>query len=257
MFDLLIKTFSDLKEPAILWRLFVPFVAAIILVSLMGYGIFGVFIVSDFVTQNPFVTQVGDWTEQAEQSIGSIPFLGAAILWVLGLVFAVIAGVLGVLLGSYLILLFAMIITGFMTDSIVKAIHDKHYPHVDYQGHGSMLGMIGSMLWFGFLLLLLFIITIPMLFIPLVNIIWFWLLGFLFFRYSLVLDVGQVILPENLFNEVKPISHWTPTVTLAALFLLSTMPLVGLFIPVLAVIALAHYYFDYLSTMSKQEDAEI
>lgn len=249
MFDLLLKTLTDLKEPAILWRLFVPFVAAIILVSLLGYGIFGVFLVSDFVMQNPFIQDIGTWKAEAEQSIGAIPFVGGVLLWFFGLVFAVIAGILGVLLGSYLILLFAMIITGFMTDSLVKAVHDKHYPHTDYEGHGTMTGMIAKLLWYGFLLLLLFLVTIPMLFIPLVNVVWFWLLGFMFFRYSVVLDVGQVILPEKMFNEVKQMTNWTPTMAIAALFLLSTLPLVGLFVPVLAVIALAHYYFDYLSTM--------
>jgi len=254
MFDLLLKTLSDLKEPAILWRLFVPFIAAIVLVSLMGYGIFGVFIVSDFVTQNPFVQDMQVMAAEAEETIGAIPFVGGILLWVFGIIFALIAGVLGVLLGSYLILLFAMIITGFMTDSLVKAVHDKHYPNTDYEGHGTMLGMIGKMLWYGFLLLLLFLVTIPMLFIPLVNIVWFWLLGFMFFRYAVVLDVGQVILPEKMFNEVKHMTNWTPTLAVAALFLLSTLPLVGLFVPVLAVIALSHHYFDYLSTMPLKEE---
>lgn len=254
MFDLLLKTLADLKEPAILWRLFVPFVAAIVLVSLMGYGIFGVFLVSDFVTQNPLVQEMEVWTTEAEQTIGAIPFIGTVLIWILGTIFAVIAGVLGVLLGSYLILIFAMIITGFMTDSLVKAVHDKHYPNTDYTGHGTMLGMIWKLLVYGLLLLLLFIVTVPMLFIPLVNIVWFWLLGFLFFRYSVVLDVGQVILPEKLFNEVKHMTNWIPTTTVGALFLLSTLPLVGLFVPVLAVIALSHYYFDYLSTMPVSEE---
>ncbi len=256
MVYLLLKTLGDLKEPAILWRLFIPFAAAIVLVSLMGYGLFGIFLVSDFVTQNPFVQDVESWKAEAETTIGAIPFIGTVLLWVIGAVIAVIAGILGVLLGSYLILLFAMIITGFMTDSLVKAVRDKHYPNVDYEGHGSILEMLGKLLWFGFLLLLLVIVTIPMFFIPLVNIVWFWLLGFLFFRYSVVLDVGQVILPEKLFNEVKHLGNWSPTLAVAALFMLSTFPLVGLFVPVLAVIALSHYYFDYLSTMPTRESDE-
>ncbi|HIE40916.1 MAG TPA: hypothetical protein EYP76_05785, partial [Thiomicrorhabdus sp.] len=86
-------------------------------------------------------------------------------------------------------------------------------------------------------------------FIPLVNIVWFWLLGFLFFRYALVLDVGQVILPENLFNEIKGLGAWSPTLVLGLFFLLSTFPILGLFAPVFGVIALSHYYFDYLSTI--------
>ncbi len=249
MFDLLLKTLSDLKEPAILWRLFIPFLASIILVSVLGYGLFGVFLFSDFVTHNPVVMDVTTWSVEAEQTIGAIPFVGALLLWVVTAVFAVVAGILGILLGSYLILLFAMIITGFMTDSLVKVVHDKHYPNVDYEGHGTMLGMLGKMLKFGLLLLLLFLLTFPMLFIPLVNIVWFWLLGFLFFRYALVLDVGQVILPEKMFNEIKGLGAWSPSLVLGLFFLLSTFPILGLFAPVFGVIALSHYYFDYLSTM--------
>ncbi|NPA72401.1 MAG: EI24 domain-containing protein [Gammaproteobacteria bacterium] len=256
MFDLIFKTLSDLKEPAIIWRLFVPFIASIVLVSLLGYGLFGVFLTSDFFTHNPVVLEVTTWTEEAENTIGAVPFIGSILLWIVGALFAVIAGVLGLLLGSYLILLFAMIITGFMTDSLVKAVHDKHYPNVDYVGHGSTTGMLWKMLKYGLLLLLLFILTIPMMFIPLVNIVWFWMLGFMFFRYSLVLDVGQVILPEAMFKQVNGFGEWPPTLTLGSFFLLSTMPLVGLFIPVLSVIALAHYYFDHLSTMPKQMDNE-
>ncbi|MDG6777144.1 EI24 domain-containing protein [Thiomicrorhabdus sp. zzn3] len=248
MLDLYWKTLSDLKEPAILWRLFVPFVAAIILVSLMGYGIFGLFLVSDFFTQNPMVQEFHAWSEAAEQSIGSIPLIGGVLLWVIGLFVSLVAGVLGLLLGSYLVLLFAMVITGFMTDSLVKAVHDKHYPHTPYYGHGSMTGMLWKLLKFGLLLFLLFLVTIPMLFIPLINLVWFWALGFLFFRYSVVLDVGQVILPEPLFNQVKSLDNWTPTLTLGGFFALSFLPVLSLFAPVFAVIAMAHYYFDLLSS---------
>ncbi|MCF6346151.1 MAG: EI24 domain-containing protein [Thiomicrorhabdus sp.] len=257
MLDLLLKTLSSLKEPAILWRLFIPFLASIILVSVLGYGLFGVFLFSDMVTGNPMVMDATTWTTETEQAIGAIPVVGTVLLWIATAVFAVVVGVLGFLLGSYLILLFAMIITGFMTDSIVKVIHDKHYPNVDYQGHGTMLGMLGKMLKFGLLLLLLFLLTFPMLFVPLINIIWFWLLGFLFFRYALTLDVGQVILPEKMFNEIKGLKAWSPTLVLGLLFLLSTFPLLGLFAPVFGVIALSHYYFDYLSTMTKSTDSDL
>lgn len=245
------KTLADLKEPAILWRLFIPFGAAIVLVSLMGYGLFGVFMMSDFITQNPMVQDFNQWQTQAEQTIGTIPVIGGVLLWIIGLAVAVIAGILGLLLGSYLILLFAMVITGFMTDSLVKAVHDKHYPHTPYEGHGTIPGMLWKMTKFGLLMLLLFLVTIPMLFIPLVNIVWFWVLGFLFFRYTVVLDVGQVILPQSLFNEVKPLTNWTPTLALAGFFALSLLPVLSLFAPVFAVIALAHYCFDILSVQQK------
>ena len=255
MLNLFWKTLSDLKEPAILWRLFVPFLASIILVSILGYVLFGVFMFSDFVTQNPLITQMTDLKLEVEQTVGAVPFVGAAILWILGVVFTVIAGILGLLLGSYLTLLFAMIITGFMTDSLVKVVHDKHYQHTDYQGHGSMTGLLWKMFKFGMLLLLLFLVTLPMLFIPLINIIWFWMLGFLFFRFAVVQDVGQVILPEAVFKEVRGLNNWTPTLTVGGIFMLSLLPFLSLFVPVFAVIALSHHYFDLLSSLPKEVES--
>jgi hypothetical protein len=107
------------------------------------------------------------------------------------------------------------------------------------------------------LLLLLFLVTIPMLFIPLINVVWFGLLGFVFFRYALVLDVGQVILPKEQFIKLQPLTNWTPTLTLAGFFGLSLMPLFSLFAPVLAVIALAHYFFDALSQQPQPLSTEV
>ncbi len=245
--NLLLKTLADLTEPAILIRLFIPFAAGLIMVSLLGYGMFGLLLTSDIVTQSPMVQDFQLWQQQAETTIGAIPVIGGIILWFLGFMIVVVAGIIGVILGSYLVLLFAMIITGFMTDSLVKAVRNKHYPNTEYTGHGSVTEMIWKTVKFGFLMILLLIITLPLFFIPLINIVWFWLLGFFFFRYFLVLDVGQVILPKELFNKLSGLTNWEPTSALAILLLLSVFPIVGFFVPVLAVIALSHYYLDQLS----------
>ncbi len=241
--NLLWLTLQDLKEPKILIRLFIPFVAGIILVSLMGYGIFGFLLTSDMVTQNPIVQDIQSWEQQAETTLQSIPLIGGLLLWLIGAVVAVVAGILGILIGSYLVLLFAMIITGFMTDSLVKAVHDLHYPDIDYHGHGSTLGMIWEVVKFGGWMLLLMLLTLPMLLIPLFNVVWFWLIGFLFFRFSVIADVGQIILPESLYQQIKPVTNWQLTIPQAILYSLSVIPILSLFIPVLAVIATAHYCF--------------
>lgn len=245
--NLLWKTLLDLKEPAIAWRLFIPFAAGLVLVSLLGYGLFGLFLTSDFVTQSPLVQDFQSWQAQAQSTIGAIPLIGGLILWFLGVAVAVIAGLLGIILGSYLVLLFAMIITGFMTDSLVKAVHDKHYPHTPYSGHGGFWDMTWKLIKFGLLLLLLLLLTFPLLLVPLVNVVWFWLIGLLFFRYAVVLDVGQVILPEPLFQKLKPVTNWQPTSAVAVIYAVSIFPILSFFAPVLAVIALSHYYFDQLS----------
>lgn len=242
----LLKTLVDLKEPAILIRLFIPFVIALIAVSLLGYGLFGYILTSDFITESAWVQQFSVWQDQAEQSIGAIPLVGGIMVWIIGVVATLVAGIIGIILGSYLVLLFAMIITGFMTDSLVKVVHDKHYPNIAYQGHGNVADMLWKLLKFSLLMLLLFILTLPLLFVPLINVVWFWLIGFVFFRYAIVLDVGQVILSKALFERVKSIMHWKSTSPLLIIYALSVFPIISFFAPVLAVIALAHYYFEIL-----------
>lgn len=244
---LLWKVLGDLKEPGILIRLFIPFIAGLVLVSLLGYSIFGLLLTSDMFTQSEIVRNFEYWQIQTENTIGGIPIIGRLLLWFIGLAVTVIAGVLGIILGSYLTLLFAMIITAFMTESLVKTVHQKHYSHLPYSGHGSTLGLIWKIMKYALFLLIVLLLTIPVLFIPVINIVWFWILGFLFFRYAVVLDVGQVILPADVFKEQKKFTNWSPTSALGILFALNILPLVSFFAPIFAVIALAHQYFDALA----------
>jgi hypothetical protein len=130
-----------------------------------------------------------------------------------------------------------------MTDILVKAVHDKHYPDVTYEGHGTWWQLLGQLARYGLGMLLLLVVTLPILFVPGLNVLWFWWLGFLFFRYSMVLDVGSVILPKKLFEQEKVLVRGTPTVLLLIFYTASLLPLLSLFAPMLAVIALAHYFF--------------
>lgn len=241
MLSLLWKTLLDLKHPAILWRLFLPFLISMALVSLMGYSFLALFLTGDWITQNAYVVEFNETAAQAEQWVAGIPLVGGLLVWAVTLMFTLMVGVVGLLLGSYLVLLLAMMITAFMTDSLIKAIRDIHYPAIDYQGHGNFFGLLIKMLGYGALLLLLLLLGLPLLFIPLVNIVWLWFLGFLFFRYTLMLDVGQVILSEPEFQRVRSIWLTTPTLGLMLLYSATILPLVSFFIPIIGVIFLAHW----------------
>lgn len=241
MLSLLWKTLLDLKHPAILWRLFLPFLISLILVSLMGYGFLAMFLTGDWITQNPVVLEINQTADQVEQWVATIPLVGGLLVWATAMLLTLMLSILGLLLGSYLVLLVAMIITAFMTDSLIKAIRDIHYPEVDYQGHGSFLGLLFKMLGYGIFLLLLLLLTLPLLFVPLVNLVWLWLLGFLFFRYALVLDVGQVLMSEEEFQQLRSVWLPKPTLGLMLLYSITLFPFVSFFIPVLGVIYLAHW----------------
>ncbi|SIN72512.1 Etoposide-induced protein 2.4 (EI24) [Sulfurivirga caldicuralii] len=245
--DILFRTLGDLRDPRILMRLFVPFVAGVIVVSLLGYGVFGFLLTSDWVHQLPIVQDFEQWVDSAEQSLQAIPLIGALLVWLISALAAVTAGLMGLLLGSYLVLLFAMIITGFMTDTLVKVVREKHYPGLVFRGDASLTWMLGRVLWYGLLLLLLLIVTLPILLVPVLNVVWFWWIGFLFFRYSMMLDAGSIILPKQLLMEEMPVTNWTPTLIMMVFYLLAALPLLSLFAPMLAVIALAHYFCERLT----------
>jgi hypothetical protein len=189
---------------------------------------------------------VNQQVNEVESWLLGVPLIGAGLVWFFTLFFGVIIGLVTLILGSYLVLLFAMFITGFLTDILIKTVRDKDYPEVVYQGHGNLWGMLFKVGGYGLGLLLLFILTLPILLIPLVNIVWFWLLGFLFFRYVMVLDVGQVLLSAAQHQTSKSFQNWTPTLTLGLLYSLTLLPFVSFFVPVLAVIALAHYHLARL-----------
>lgn len=254
VWDILLKTLSDLKDARILMWLTIPLVAGLVLVSLLGYGLIGLLFTSDWLMQSDLMGSLEQWLEQTEQDLAAIPIIGGMLLWLVTTLVTVSASLLGILIGSYLVLLFAMVIAGFLTEKLVAAVHDRHYPGLTYQGHGSTTRMIMRLLGYGAALLLLMILTLPVMLIPGINLIWFWLLGFLFFRYSMVLDVGMVILPESLFRQEKSITRWTPTLVLLVFYALSSIPLLNLFAPMLAVIALAHYFFERLTETQAASD---
>lgn len=241
MLSLLWKTLLDLKHPAILWRLFLPFLISMALVSILGYSFFGLLLTSDWLTQNAYVVEVNAAAENVEQWLASIPVIGAILVWTLVSLFTLFVGIVSFLLGSYLVLIVALIITAFMTDSLIKAVRDIHYPNVEYQGHGSFFGLMIKMLGYGAFLVLLLLLGVPLLFIPLVNIVWLWFLGFLFFRYAIFLDVGQVVLSDQEFQQVSSLGQTTPTLGLMLIYSATILPLVSFFVPVIGVIFLAHW----------------
>lgn len=241
MLSLLWKTLLDLKHPAILWRLFLPFLISMALVSILGYSFFGLLLTSDWLTQNAYVVEVNAAANSAEQWLASIPVIGAILVWTLVSLFTLFVGIVSFLLGSYLVLIVALIITAFMTDSLIKAVRDIHYPNVEYQGHGSFFGLMMKMLGYGAFLVLLLLLGVPLLFIPLVNIVWLWFLGFLFFRYAIFLDVGQVVLSDQEFQQVSSLGQTTPTLGLMLIYSATILPLVSFFVPVIGVIFLAHW----------------
>jgi CysZ protein len=251
MLNLWWLTFKDLGQPKILSLIAIPFFLSLVIMLLLSYALFGWILFSDTVIQSSWMMAIEQWQANAEQSLQSIPLIGGALVWLITMAVVLVVSILGVFLGSYLVLLLAMIITGFMTDKIVKTVRDIHYSEVDYKGHGSTLELTFKIVKYGFFLLILLIITLPLMFIPGINVLLFWLFGYLFFRYAVMLDVGQVVMDASSDSSWLSVWQLQPTGALAGIYSLSLLPFVGLLVPVLAVIAISHYYLEPLSIKQK------
>ncbi len=152
------------------------------------------------------------------------------------------------LVASYFILIFAVIIAviivGFFTPLIVRKLKSRHYPPFHIKGHGNLL----YVLWYGvksfLIMIFLYILLIPFYFIPFLNIIAFNLPAFYFFHKMLVFDVGSTINTKEEYERIKAIVGNQIRLRTFLMYLLTLVPLVGIFFPLLFVIYLSHIFMN-------------
>lgn len=152
------------------------------------------------------------------------------------------------LVASYLILILAVIIAviivGFFTPLVVKKLKSRHYPPFEIKGHGSVL----SVTWYAvksfLIMILLYLVLIPFYFIPVLNIIAFNLPAFYFFHKMLVFDVGSTLNTKEEYMRIKAIVGNQILLRTFLMYLLTMIPLVGVFFPILFVIYLTHIFMN-------------
>ena len=166
-----------------------------------------------------------------------------------------IAGFLLYTIGTIIVLNVSVILTiiviGFLTPIILNKIHKRHYSHLTLHGHGTLLSPLWVLLKSLSMMLLLFILFIPLYFVPLLNVIAFSLPLYYFFHKLLNYDVSSTILSEEEFKVIY--KEEANTVRLRTLFLyfVSMIPFITLFTAVFYIIYLGHGYFIKLEEMYK------
>ncbi len=154
--------------------------------------------------------------------------------WLLTTLFYALGGFLVVLLS----LLVAMVAIGFLTPRVVKHVHQVYYPHVaPYEI--SSLGVLKLSFWLVFKFLLLFLICLPLIFVPfMINVPFF----YLFYKF-LLLDVGSNILSQDELRAIEKEDFLQLLGTSLVFFALSLIPFFGIFIQLFFVLYFAHYFF--------------
>lgn len=152
------------------------------------------------------------------------------------------------LAASYFILILAVIIAviivGFFTPLVVRKLKSRHYPPFEIKGHGSLLGVIWYAVKSFLIMLLLYIVLIPVYFIPILNIIAFNLPAYYFFHKMLVFDVGSTINTKEEYMRINAIVGNQILLRTFLMYLLTMIPFIGIFFPLLFVIYLSHIYMN-------------
>ena len=152
------------------------------------------------------------------------------------------------LIASYFILILAVIIAvivvGFFTPLVIKKLKSRHYPPFEIKGHGSLLSIVWYTLKSLLIMVLLYIVLIPLYFIPFLNIIAFNLPAYYFFHKMLVFDVGSSMNTKKEYVQIKAIVGNQIRLRTLLMYLLTLIPFVGIFFPLFFVIYLSHIFMN-------------
>ncbi len=154
---------------------------------------------------------------------------------------------IGIFAIGYLSIFISVIIVGFLTPKILGIIHRKHYNNLDLDnGYGTSINAISKLIKSSIMMMILFVVLIPLYFIPLINIIAINLPIFYFFHKLLHFDVSSTILSNDKFKELYYHNKTLLRSKSIFLYTISLIPFVAFFISTFYIIYLGHSYFNLI-----------
>ncbi len=209
------------------------------LVSFLVFGGFFLYSGSEFIH---FLNSNGNNFTNINPNIHPIInyiFTLALVKWVL-ITFFYLFGTILIVLFSVII---AIIVIGFFTPHIVKTLQKKHYPNF-IRGEIDF----GKSAWLyiktiGIFIFLIFV-AIPLLIVPGVNFFIFNIPFYYLFHNLLIIDIGSNIENYKRYMCITQKEKKSFIITTLIFYILSLIPVLGLFFQVFFVIYLTHLFFE-------------
>jgi hypothetical protein len=168
-----------------------------------------------------------------------------------------IAGFLLYTIGTVIVLqasvILSIVVIGFLTPMILSILHKRYYSHLNLHGYGTLLSPLWVMSKSAFVMIVLFIVLIPVYFVPVLNIIAFALPLYYFFHKLLNFDVSSTILSKEEYKEIYAKEGNSFRLRTLFLYFISMIPFATLFTAVYYIIYLGHAYFIKLDEISKSD----
>ncbi|MBN2894681.1 MAG: EI24 domain-containing protein [Campylobacterales bacterium] len=198
-----------------------------------------------FSTADVLLTQIHQIELEAQNPSGGEEGLLAWALrysltsWLAGILLYTV----GIVAVMYLSIFTTLLIVGFMTPWLVEIVRRRHYPQEQTHGFGS----VGSVLWhfivtFG-VMILLFLLLLPLYFIPLLGLLVIHLPFYYLFHRLLNYDVASTICSKEEFALRMRTQGATIRVHTLWMYLTTLIPFGALFAMLFYVLFLAHFYF--------------
>lgn len=162
----------------------------------------------------------------------------------------------GAIIVFHLSVILTLVIIGFLTPFVVKHLNETRYKNLDLEPYGTILGAFWVFFKAFFIMILLYILLLPLYFVPLVNIIVLYFPLYYFFHKMLNYDVSSSILNKQEYEKIYSKSSSIFRFRTFCLYLISTVPFLTLFVAIFYVIYLANAYFIELENLKKIENQD-
>jgi len=143
----------------------------------------------------------------------------------------------------YASIFIAIIVIGFLTPLVMRELQNRHYKDVELIGHSNIISAILSMIKWGFVMLLLFFLLIPLYFIPIVNLIAFNFPLYYFFHKMILYDISTNICTDEEDKQIRFFNKNMLRGKTLLLYLISLVPFAIFFGAIFYVIYLGNTYF--------------
>ena len=150
---------------------------------------------------------------------------------------------LGIFAVGYLSIFISLNIIGLLTPKILSIIQKQHYKDIKIKPQNGF--MTGKFYIFKtvIIMILLFILLIPLYFIPGINLIAINLPFYYFFHKLLHHDIGTSLASSNDIEKIYSSNKWGMRLRTLLLYIVSLIPFMAFFISIFYVIYLGHIYF--------------
>lgn len=208
--------------------LFIPFIASLVLFFALSYFAFDA---------------IEAWVQNIFQANSILAWFYSFSIFQVFL--SIITFLLAVLLVLYTSVLSSVLISSFLTPSLIKTLYAKHY-NFELKEDVSLIASLKIALKLLAKTLVLFIICSLLLFVPMLNVFSFYIFFYYIFSSFLLLDISSTVLNKAQFSDFwdEKSSLWLKVV-LAIFYILSSIPILGLFLQGFFSIYLAHYFANH------------